>query len=222
MKTPVSAAQPRKKPVQTRSQATVDAIHEATIQILVAEGVNRCNTTRVAERAGVSVGSLYQYYPNRHALLTAILELHIERVTNAIESACAAHCGRPLADMAAALAIGFLNAKIEQPETARALYPVFETHGGPEMLRRMRAASVRAIARMLDSASDARFDDAETVGGLVLSAITGPVKQYLEGDTTEAFRLGLRRHLVDLATAYLQRVAHPREAAAPVRMRVGA
>lgn len=60
---------PRKKPKQDRSQATVDALIEATARILVKEGVQRLSTNRVAEVAGVSVGSLYQYFPNKEALV---------------------------------------------------------------------------------------------------------------------------------------------------------
>ena len=56
-----NALNPRKKPAQSRSKVTVDAIFEATIQVLLADGLQRLTTTRVAERAGVSVGTLYQY-----------------------------------------------------------------------------------------------------------------------------------------------------------------
>ena len=64
---------PRKTPVQARSAVTVDAILSATIQVLLAEGQERLTTTRVAYRAGVSVGTLYQYFPNKQDLLRAVL-----------------------------------------------------------------------------------------------------------------------------------------------------
>lgn len=54
---------PRKRPRQARATATLDAIFEATIQLLVADGPQRLTTTRVAARAGVSVGTMYQYFP---------------------------------------------------------------------------------------------------------------------------------------------------------------
>ena len=66
--------EPRKSPVQARSAASVDAILEATIQVLLDDGKERLTTTRVALRAGVSVGTLYQYFPNKSALLQAALE----------------------------------------------------------------------------------------------------------------------------------------------------
>ena len=60
-----SRSEPRKSPVQARSAASVDAILKATIQVLLRVGKEKLTTTRVATRAGVSVGTLYQYFPNK-------------------------------------------------------------------------------------------------------------------------------------------------------------
>ena len=68
----VSAFEPRKMPLQARAAVTVQAISEATIQVLLSLGADRLTTTRVAERAGVSVGTLYQYFPNKEAILVAM------------------------------------------------------------------------------------------------------------------------------------------------------
>src|SRR6201996_9435868 len=59
----------RKRPKQSRSTELVAAILEAAAQVLASEGAQRFTTARVAERAGVSVGSLYQYFPNKAAIL---------------------------------------------------------------------------------------------------------------------------------------------------------
>lgn len=67
------APKQRKQPTQDRSTATVEAIVEAAIRILRTEGWARLTTTRVAQRAGVSVGSLYQYFPNREAIAVEIV-----------------------------------------------------------------------------------------------------------------------------------------------------
>ena len=77
---------PRKSPVQARSVATVEAILEATIQVLLSMGKERLTTTRVAFRAGVSVGTLYQYFPNKQSLLFAVLADHFDRVATAVET----------------------------------------------------------------------------------------------------------------------------------------
>jgi AcrR family transcriptional regulator len=94
VKTLSSAAfEPRKTPVQQRSTVTIEAISEATIQVLLAGGLDRLTTTRVAERVGVSVGTLYQYYPNKQALLFAVLKVHSIKVAEAVEGVCRANRG---------------------------------------------------------------------------------------------------------------------------------
>ncbi len=78
MPAPIAKA-PRKRPRQRRSQQTVAAILEATAHILVTDGYNKLTTNRVAEVAGVSIGSLYQYFPNKQALVLALAEEHLGR-----------------------------------------------------------------------------------------------------------------------------------------------
>jgi len=80
---------PRKQPRQARSQATVDALIEAVAQVLIEHGYEGATTARVAERAGVSVGSLYQYYPNKESLIAALIERHAGSFVTAIDEALA-------------------------------------------------------------------------------------------------------------------------------------
>lgn len=67
---------PRKQPRQNRAQATVEAILRATAHILVEEGYESLTTNKTAQRAGVSIGSLYQYFPNKEALVAALIDEH--------------------------------------------------------------------------------------------------------------------------------------------------
>jgi AcrR family transcriptional regulator len=62
----------RKSPSQTRSIQTVETIYEAAAQIVELEGVEKFNTNKLAERAGFSIGTVYQYFPNKKSLLTAL------------------------------------------------------------------------------------------------------------------------------------------------------
>ena len=71
---------PRKLPRQARSRALVDAILDASAHILAEHGREALNTNLVAEKAGVSIGSLYQYFPNRDAIIAAVAERHGHRV----------------------------------------------------------------------------------------------------------------------------------------------
>jgi AcrR family transcriptional regulator len=72
-------SQPRKRPQQARAQTTVHAILEATVQVLEREGPDSATTTRIAEVAGVSVGTLYQYFSHRDAIFDALQEREFER-----------------------------------------------------------------------------------------------------------------------------------------------
>src|ERR1035437_6260796 len=104
------AFEPRKTPVQARAAVTVEAISEATIQVLLSHGADRLTTTRVAERAGVSVGTLYQYYPNKQSLLFAVLEHHLDKVAAAVETACEHARHKPLREMTREVAEAFVDA----------------------------------------------------------------------------------------------------------------
>lgn len=83
---PPSGFHPRKLPRQRRSLATVEALVQATAGLLAERGYRGATTRLISERAGVSVGSLYQYFPSRDALVTAVLERHIDEVLDAVGS----------------------------------------------------------------------------------------------------------------------------------------
>ncbi|MES2413769.1 MAG: TetR/AcrR family transcriptional regulator [Pseudomonadota bacterium] len=215
MKTIAAPLVPRKSPTQARSLATVDAIQVATIQVLTAEGLGRCTTTRVAERAGVSVGSLYQYYPNRRCLLAAVLERHLVQVAEVVERACLASHGETVVEMGRAIATSYLDAKLLEVETSTALYAVLEEHGGAQLVRAFRARMARTIAKMLSTASDRAFADTETVAEVVLSAIGGPIRAVLEKSVSLKLRRNIREHVVCVATSYLLGVSSRPAAPAP-------
>src|ERR1700685_2086010 len=129
--------EPRKSPVQARSAASVDAILEATIQVLLQVGKERLTNTRVALRAGVSVGTLYQYFPNKSALLKAALKRHLDEVVEAIELVCHQQKGSSLEQMAAAVMTTFLAAKMRDPKASVALYTVSSDIDGAKMAHEM-------------------------------------------------------------------------------------
>src|SRR5678809_1130501 len=87
---------PRKSATQARAQATVDAILEATARILVKEGYDRASTNRIALAAGVSIGSLYQYFPSKEALVAALIERHMDEMLVVVTEAVAGIEGKPI------------------------------------------------------------------------------------------------------------------------------
>jgi len=87
---------PRKRPSQRRSRATVDALVEATARILVREGFDKASTNRIAEVAGVSVGSLYQYFPSKEALVVAVIDRHNQEIMRVVRGELAEAMGLPV------------------------------------------------------------------------------------------------------------------------------
>lgn len=210
-------AKARKSPVRTRSGATVEAIYEATIQVLLDEGPIRLTTTRVTERAGISVGALYQYFPNKQALLVAILERHfdalvrsVNEVADRVERLGADGVGRPLADLAEDLADAYVSVNMARPDEAKALYAVAGSleRGNPtsRLYERLEAATVQVLAH----ASDASFREVGSVAFTLLSAVSGLVRATFEypaaGDRSMA---RLRDEAVLVARAYLAAAADP-------------
>jgi len=87
---------PRKQASQERSRATVDALIEATARLLVREGFDKASTNRIAQEAGVSIGSLYQYYPSKEALVAAVIDRHNEQIMQVVRGALAKVAALPI------------------------------------------------------------------------------------------------------------------------------
>jgi AcrR family transcriptional regulator len=195
--------EPRKSPVQARSAASVDAILEATIQVLLNVGKERLTTTKVAFRAGVSVGTLYQYFPNKSALLQAALKRHLGEVTDAVELVCKQQTGRTPRQMVTALITAFLQAKMRDAKTSVALYAVGSDVDGAKIWQQMRARSDKAIVRMLATASEPLSTDLQLVSFMLQGAMVGVSRRLLESSAPEEQFETLRRELIFLACAYL-------------------
>ena len=118
---PRSTIEPRKQPRQQRAAATVEAILEATTRILEAEGLAALNTNHIAERAGVSVGSLYQYFPCKEAILTEIIRRKRTRLLEAVDAALGESEKVPLEVCLDGLVEAVIDSKIAWPHLARIL-----------------------------------------------------------------------------------------------------
>ena len=112
---------PRKEPKQERSRATVEALLEATARVLVREGYERTTTIRVAEVAGYGVGSLYDYFPNKGALVAALIERHAEEMLSLVESSFSAHADSPPHVAVRAWVEGGVRANLADPKLHKVL-----------------------------------------------------------------------------------------------------
>jgi AcrR family transcriptional regulator len=87
---------PRRWASQERSRATVDALLEATTRVLIKEGYDRASTNRIAEVAGVSIGSLYQYFPSKEALVAAVIDRHAQEISEVTRKALVKAAALPI------------------------------------------------------------------------------------------------------------------------------
>jgi AcrR family transcriptional regulator len=198
------AFEARKTPLQARSTATVEAISEATIQVLLRHGAQRLTTTRVAERAGVSVGTLYQYYPNKQSLLFAVLENHLNNVVAKVEAACENACHKPLAEMIRDMVEAFVDAKMERADISVALYRVAANVGGPALIKRISQRTRKAVEAMLLTAPDAKSPPDKFAIDTMLAAMAGAMRSLLEADPSPGAIRKLREQLVLLCQSYMR------------------
>jgi AcrR family transcriptional regulator len=197
---------PRKKPSQARATATLDAIFEATIQLLVRAGPHRLTTTRVAERAGVSVGTMYQYFPHKQALIYALNERYLGTLAGKIEITCSTQHGAPLSQMVEALIDTYWQAKCERPDVTRALYRSVVELDNEELIESFARRVDAATSTMLASAPDASIDNLSLINLTLMTVIFGTVRNAFERNLEASESEAMLRQLVVMCTAYLQAV----------------
>lgn len=198
---------PRKKPQQRRSRDTIDTIFEATIQVLLANGFEKTTTIQIADRAGVSVGSLYQYFPNKSALLAAIVRRHVGGVVDATIAACKSVHGKSIEAMCATMMDVFVDAKTRRPDISRALYLPTAAVNGDEIVKEESRRCAQAVHDMLITATDATFDQPLIVSSVLVASIVGPTRAAIEAGGNRATFAGLKLHLTALCVGYLREVS---------------
>ena len=201
-----TAFEPRKMPIQTRATVTVGAICEATIQVLLSHGADRLTTTRVADRAGVSVGTLYQYYPNKRSLLFAVFEDHMDKVSRAVENACADACHKSMSEMIRQLVEAFVDVKMQRADISIALYQVAPDVGGPALVKRTAQRLRKAIEAMLLTAPELKLPPDRFAIDMMLASMSGAMRSALEAGASPAMFRKVREHLVLLCQSYMAAV----------------
>jgi len=163
---------PRKRPRQARSQATVDAILSATARVLVRAGYDELTTNAVATQAGVSIGSLYQYFPNKESLVAALIEQHIEQMNAAILAELARVAKLPIAEAARSVIELTIRAHAIEPELHQVLTEQVPRVGRLAKLRELDEISHRVISGLLHARKDElAIGDPDLVGFVLVSAI---------------------------------------------------
>jgi AcrR family transcriptional regulator len=196
---------PRKQPAQARSRETVAAVLTAAARIFATHGYAAGTTNRIAEAAGVSVGSLYEYFPNKDALLVALMEAHVAEGQALLEHAAAGVMGRSLRLRAAVRQL--VGAMIALHARDRALHRVlFEEAPLPPRVRRQLAhAEERVAARVaayLRGHPEVTVPDADLAAQVIVQTVEALTHKLVVHGSEDALT-AQADEVVALVVAYL-------------------
>jgi len=138
----------RRRPQQRRAQQTVEAILDAVVRILKREGGKEVNTNRIAEVAGVSIGSLYQYFPDKGAIFAALHQRHVEEIDRMVEKTLVRNARASLDELMRAMIEAMIDAHRRDPELYDALFAEVphRANGSQDFATRLHGAFRLAIA----------------------------------------------------------------------------
>lgn len=198
-----SVLEPRKRPRQRRSQQTVDAILEATARILVSEGYDKTSTNRVAKLAGVSVGSLYQYFPNKQALVLAVAKRHGAQMVDLLATTAI-----DLADAPIDVAVrSYVKAMVLAHRTEGELHRVLAAHALMAGLEQFREIDdqARAIVKLWLQAHQDEIivKDLDAAAFMLVMSVDILLHAHAVYDLDEVSNEALEEELIAMITRYL-------------------
>lgn len=167
-------ASPRKKPTQKRAKATVKAIVEATAHLLVADGFHNLSTNKIAETAGVSIGSLYQYFPNKEAIVSAVIESFAERQMAILAGALADIASDDMETVIREIIRSTFEAKRLEPELSKVLFEELPPIGQVDVMKEwMDNACAVVLVALQMRADDVRPKNLELAAFVLVAACHG-------------------------------------------------
>ena len=200
----------RKQPKQSRSNDLVAAILEAALQVLAKEGAQRFTTIRVAEKAGVSVGSLYQYFPNKAAILFR-LQSDEWRETTALLRKILEDTQKPPLERLRDLVHAFIRSECEEAAVRVALDDAAPLYRDAPEAKAAKASGERTIQafmrEVLPNASKAARAQA---GDLIKTTLSTVGKEFSETPRTAAEIETYAEAMADMFCAYLESLKRSR------------
>ncbi|WP_420133595.1 TetR family transcriptional regulator [Rhodopseudomonas sp.] len=194
----------RKQPQQARSAELVAAILEAAIQVLAKEGAQRFTTARVAEKAGVSVGSLYQYFPNKAAILFRLQSDEWQQ-TSAILRDILEDRGDPPPQRLRRLVHAFIRSECDEAEVRGALDDAAPLYRDAPEARKARKAMDGTIAAFLREAAPRSADATRARAAELISRTLAAVgKDFSSRPRSAAEITAYADAVADMLCAYLK------------------
>lgn len=200
---PTSRISSRKVPQQARSAELVSAILEAAIQVLAQEGAQRFTTARVAEKAGVSVGSLYQYFPNKAAILFRLQSDEWRQTHAMLTDILGDPTKSPLARLRR-LVHAFIRSECEEAAVRIALNDAAPLYRDTPEARQARAAGARLFESFMEEAlPTVSAGQRSLAGNLITTTMSAVGKEFSERPRSDMEIQAYAEGLADMFCAYL-------------------
>jgi AcrR family transcriptional regulator len=197
----------RKRPKQARSTDLVAAILEAAAQVLAKEGASRFTTARVAERAGVSVGSIYQYFPNKAAILFR-LQSDEWRSTSDLLRVILEDVQRPPLERLRDLVLAFIQSECDEAAMRVALNDAAPLYRDAPEAREARASGDRTMqAFMREALPKASESTRGLAADLITTTLSKVGKRFSESPRSPAEIETYAGAMADMFCAYLESLA---------------
>jgi AcrR family transcriptional regulator len=202
---PAVAIAPRKRPQQQRSQATVDALMTAAAQVLVRDGYDKATTGLIAAQAGVSIGTVYQYYPNKDAIFSELLQRELDEVAAAMAEAASKAADGSLREHVRAAVGALFAVKAKNPMLHRALKTQLGRLEGDRMVKELNRRALEVTEMSLRMHGDAvRFADPARAAFLVVNAVEGIVYATLANAPATLKDPTVADEIADMIVAFLE------------------
>lgn len=203
----------RRKPKQARSNDLVATILEAALQVLEKEGAQRFTTTRVAERAGVSVGSVYQYFPNKASILFR-LQSDEWKQTSEMLGGILEDTQRPPLERLRMLVHAFVRSECEEAGMRVALNDAAPLYRDAPEAHEARAAGDRVMKAFMREALPHAVEATRAIAAdLITTTFSAVGKQFSESPRTDAEIAAYSDAMADMFCAYLRSLGHGQEQA---------
>jgi AcrR family transcriptional regulator len=194
----------RKKPQQARSNELVAAVLQAAIQVLEKQGAHRFTTARVAEKAGVSVGSVYQYFPNKASILFRLQSDEWRQTTELLSSTLLDTRMPPLERLRTLVHV-FVRSECEEAKMRTALHDAAPLYRDAPEAKEARASGEQAVETfMKEVLPGASAATRELAGDLIGTTLSEVGKGFSESPRTAAEIKAYSVALADMFVAYLK------------------
>ncbi len=205
---PVVAAdkRPRKRPTQSRARVTFDSIVEATDQLLDEYEIEGLTVQMIADRAGVSVGSLYQYFPTKDAIVATVIERDVERVYETLELVFHASVELPIEQLMTTMIRGLLSTYASRLSYYRAILPEIGRLERDGVIRNVADRAQTLVVEAMERSPDAIAIPAsrQAAAGFIVARVSNLLAHAVVVERPELLEdPAFAEELIHLSTAYV-------------------